>query len=163
MVIYHLYKGSLVDCFDGFTRYSIGSLAPTAPALEWAAQPHRAQLQSRYAYEGSLAEGTKKDQWFYQNGLLGFYQQRLLVLDRPEMVAVLSEQGPLSVDVVLVRNSPNLRLAEIQPGIQAEHWIFDGSNYPSRVRGWLEECRTLGLNGHATAQSGAFLLEIDRD
>ena len=116
--------------------------------------------RARYSLDRTFAEKDASGQWFYQNGLLRFYDQNILVVDDPATVDALTAESPLRVEVALLRNSPRLQIADVQQSINADHWVFDGSNYPSRVAGWLEECRTLGLQGHATAEDGAFTIEI---
>ncbi len=158
--IYHLYKETLVDYFDGSTRFSLGSSSPDAIAVERAAKGHRDWHRSGLGSDLDFAQSGQEEQWFYENGLVGFYGHRMLIIDHSDKLKLLSDDLDLAVDVVLLRNSPRLSLQEAASRIQAQHWVFDGSNYPSFVERWLIECDSFGLNGHATSRQGAFISNI---
>jgi competence protein ComEC len=153
-LVYQQYKATVVDALDGRQRYSISSLEEEDPALEWSVQPYR---QKQGVQENDPAMVPLH--WFATGRVYGFYHQTLAVVDETFAPAA-PPVSPLPIALVLIRNSPRLSLHELTHYFQAEHWIIDGSNFPSRARKWLEEAELIGIQAHWTAEDGAFVLNF---
>ena len=149
-VVYHLYKTSVVDAFDGHHRYSISQLEDDDPALDWAVNLHR---QKRGV--SPWPSTATALHWYEQFPVYAFYDQRLAIINR-EWEAGLPPENPLPVDLLLIQDAPRLTLADLSTYFKADTWIFDGSNYPGQVDKWLQEAADLGLSVHWTARDGAF-------
>lgn len=149
-IVYHLYKNSVIDAFDGGHRYTISTLDDNDPALDWAVHPHR---QKRGVVPWPITAPPLH--WYEQFPVYAFYDQRLVIINRDWELG-LSPENPLSVDLLLIQDAPRLTLAELSTYFKADTWIFDGSNYPGQVAKWLEEAHELGFSVHWTARDGAF-------
>lgn len=150
-IVYHQYKATVIDAMDGTHRYTISTMDEDDPALGWAVSPHRqkrgVQLQMQSGH------------WYPTDRVYGFYDHQWAVIDdtfAPSAVPA----SPLRVDAVVVTNSPRMKLATLCRYFQAERWVFDGSNYPSKVRKWQIEADSLGLTTHWTAEEGAFVQDF---
>jgi competence protein ComEC len=149
-IVYHLYKTSVIDAFDGYHRYSISGLEDDDPALNWAVNPHR---QKKGVAPWPIT--TTALHWYEQFPVYAFYDQRLAIINR-EWEAGLAPENPLPVDLLLIQDAPRMTLADLSAYFKADTWIFDGSNYPGQVTKWLQEAQDLGLSVHWTARDGAF-------
>ncbi len=152
--VYHLYKASVVDAFDGYHRYSISSVEEEDPALDWAVNPHR---EKRGVTRWPAMETPLH--WYEQSPVFAFYNQRLVIIDR-DWNPGLTPENKLKVDLVLIQDAPRVTLADLSTHFSADTWIFDGSNYPGQVTKWLQEAEGLGLSVHWTARDGAFQKEF---
>ena len=153
-IVYHLYKTSVIDAFDGYHRYSISGVDDDDPALDWAVNSHR---QKRGV--APWPDTTTALHWHEQAPVYAFYNQRLAIINR-EWEAGLAPENPLPVDLLLIQDAPRLSLADLSTYFKADTWIFDGSNYPGQVTKWLQEAADLGLSVHWTARDGAFRKEF---
>ncbi|MEZ4985542.1 MAG: ComEC/Rec2 family competence protein [Saprospiraceae bacterium] len=148
IVIYHQYKQSVIDVFDGGLRHSISTLPENDPALAFGVQPHRQKSKSQ-------VDSLRKPHWYDQHPFVyGFYHHRIAILDREFFKN--TPRQPIAVDIALVTQSPYKDLAEMSHHVQANVWVFDGSNFPGRVEAWRVEAKTLGIPTHWTAKEGAF-------
>jgi len=149
--VYQQYKASVIDAFDGTKRYTLSTLSDNDPALVWSAKPHR-ERSGVMPYD-SLATPLH---WYNGHPVYGFYDQRLLLIDKdwqPDNAVV----NKLVVDLVVFRQSPRVELATISQWVDSKYWIADGSNYPSYVSRWEGEALDMKLNWHYTARDGAFV------
>ena len=148
-VVYQVAGASVTDWFVGKCRFSVEMPAGRERAVAAATVNHRSFRAARCCRSPSAL-------WQQQAGWVIWEKGRIALVDSlpPQLPAV-----PVVVDAVLVRANPRLTMAELQAYFQASVWVFDGSNRPYRVRQWLEECRSLGLQCHATAVDGAWVME----
>jgi len=130
-LVYHQYKATVVDALDGRQRFSISSLNEDDPSLGWSVQPYR---QKRGVAKSDSM--VVPQHWFAAGRVYGFHHQALAVVDETFAPAAIPV-APMPVELVLIRNSPRLSLNELTQYFQAEHWIIDGSNFPSRAKKWL--------------------------
>jgi competence protein ComEC len=153
-IVYHLYKSSVIDAFDGRYRYTISELEADDPVLNWGIEPHRAK-------RGVMRWPDDKPErhWYARALLYGFYDRRLAIVNR-EWQAEGAPVAPLPVDVLVLQNSPRLQLGELLVYFQPEYWVVDGSNYPGQVEKWQTEADELDIKLHWTARDGAFRLNF---
>ncbi|MCB0638019.1 MAG: ComEC/Rec2 family competence protein [Lewinella sp.] len=157
LTIYHLPRATALDYFDGRRQYSWSTLPPEDYRLDWTARLHRLQRGScREEYLVDSLAGPGR--WRINGPLLQFPQATVLVADRDFRLPTEPPVEPLTVDVVLLRDSPRLSLAELSRCIRADYWVFDGSNYPRQIEAWQVAADSLGLRTHATREVGALAL-----
>lgn len=162
LTIYHLSRESALDYFDGLRRYSWSSVDPESEQLAWAAAQHRLYRGSRsVTHLTDLAEDQASAAW-WRPPFLALPGLKMAIVDPSLSLPEKPPSKPLDLDLVLLRDSPWLDLADLEAYFTAKHWVFDGSNYPSRVDDWLAACDSLGLHGHATYHHGAFQFNPDR-
>jgi hypothetical protein len=144
-----------MDMFDGRLKHSIGTITDDDPGLDWDVKPHR-QRRGIRNYNTVPSESLH---WYKAQEVYGFYNKSLVwVNDALDLAQV--PAAPLKVDLAIVSDSPYLSLAELTKHYQADIWIFDGSNYPSRVQSWLAEAEALNIQTHWTAEQGYYELDF---
>lgn len=148
-VVYQVAGASAIDWFIGKCRFSIEMPSGRERALAAATANYR-------SFRATHSCGPHSALWQQRGGWVAWKKGLVVLVDSlpPQLPAV-----PVVVDAVVVRTNPRLTIAELQGYFRARVWVFDGSNRPYRVRQWLEECRSLGLKGHATAIDGAWVEE----
>jgi len=153
LIIYHQYKETIVDAFDGKNRFTHSTVAEGDPLLNWAIQPHREKKGAKNSTNQLLALNWMQDRHF-----IGFYEKRLLIVNRSFNTA--NQKKKIQSDIVLLSGAPKVNIQDLQSFIQAEHWVVDGSNPPFMVLKWIEEANHFDINIHWTAKEGAFQLEL---
>jgi competence protein ComEC len=155
LVVYHRYKASLLDMFDGHLKHSVGTITDDDPDLDWDVTPHR----QRRGIRNNNTVPSESLHWYKAQEVYGFYDKSLVwINDSLDLAQV--PLVPLMVDLAIVSDSPYLSLAELTKHYQADIWIFDGSNYPSRVQSWLVEAEALNIQTHWTAEQGYYELDF---
>lgn len=150
-VVYHQYKATVIDAMYGTHRYTISTLDETDPALGWGITPHRQRRSVRWQEQSG--------HWLVAGRIYGFDNHTLALVD-DTFTPSSPPTTPMQVDAVVVTSSPRMSLATLQRYFRSNHWVFDGSNYPSKVRKWQAEADSLGIATHWTAEQGAFIQEF---
>ena len=150
-IVYHQYKETIIDAFDGNVRYTYSSLDEEHPALDWSINPHREKMNV------SLINSDCKH-WFKRKAFIGFYHTTMLIIDASFKPS--NARKKIIVDLVLLKNAPNVSLLELVESVQADFWIIDGSTPAVVVKRWKNEAENLGIIVHYTATDGAFVLEF---
>jgi competence protein ComEC len=155
IVIYHLYKNSLIDFMDGTTCFSFtkkeNMLAYTQPALKYASDNHRIQLQINKIRIYDFRDALKTPFLTYNDGLCQFGSYRLAILDDLPLTPIL-----LPLDAVVIRNNPRLKIEDLYQKVQTKLIIFDASNSRYHVDKWKSVCINLKIPFYDIAQSGAW-------
>jgi competence protein ComEC len=155
IVIYHVYKNSLIDFMDGETCYSFSKKEngnqDTIRALKFAADNHRTQLQINRIRTFDFDDTLKIANFNYYQGICQFDSFRLAIIDR-------LPNAPISVtfDAVLIRNNPRFSIEELSQKVQFKQMIFDVSNSRYHVDKWENMCITLGIPFYNIAELGAW-------
>ena len=156
IVIYHVYKNSLIDFMDGETCYSFtkkqNGKPDTVRALKFAAENHRTQLQINEIHAFSFNDTLETPRFSYYKGICQFDSFRLAILDE-------LPNAPISVpfDAVLIRNNPRLKIEELYQKVQFKQIIFDASNSRYHVDKWKNVCTTMNIPFYDIAESGAWM------
>ncbi|GGK20984.1 competence protein ComEC [Yeosuana aromativorans] len=90
------------------------------------------------------------------NNLYLLGNKKLLVIDSLGVYHVKT----FMPDYVLLRNSPKINLNRLIDSIHPAYIIADGSNYKSVVERWKSTCLKTKIPFHATAEKGAFTIDI---
>lgn len=151
-IIYHQYRATVVDAMSGHLRYTISSVEEGDPDLIWSVQPYREKVGVR------LSEHPA-GHWQAKQPLYALYDKTLLIVDRDWNAGEPPTQ-PQQLTIVLLKDSPNVSLKELQAHYVTDSWVVDGSNYPAQVKRWQQEAADLNLELHYTAEDGAYILEF---
>jgi competence protein ComEC len=159
IVIYHVFKHSLIDFFDGekcfsFTKNNDGN-PDSQNRLKYAANNHRTQLKVNEIHQFNFTDTLKTVNLSYYKGLCQFDSFRLLVLEK-----LPKEPIPLPVNAVLLRNNPRINIEDIKQKVQFEQIIFDASNSRYHVDKWKTMCTTLGISFYDIGESGAWTRDL---
>ena len=153
-IIYHQYKETIIDAFDGYTRYSFSTLQEDNPLLNWSIQPHR----DKKAIKKAVINEPQATNWVYNQHFIGFYNKRMLMID--SSFPYKKKQEPITVDIILLQNTAPYSLKSLVKNIEATTWVIDGSTSPYRAKKWIKEAKDLHINIHWTAEKGAFVLDF---
>lgn len=82
-----------------------------------------------------------------------FNEQRIVVIDSTNVYPQLR-----NIDVLLLRESPQIHLERVLDSLQPKQVIADGSNYTSYINRWRETCLKRKIPFHHTGKKGAFIL-----
>ncbi|MDT0556262.1 ComEC/Rec2 family competence protein [Patiriisocius hiemis] len=83
-----------------------------------------------------------------------YKSKKILVIDS---LAVYPKK--LSIDIVILTESPKMHLDRILDSLQPSRVIADGSNYKSSISRWKATCDKRKLPFHHTGTKGAFIIE----
>lgn len=119
--------------------------------------------QARYYWKPSFGRWRKAGQNFIPVVSGGGFMQldgfRIFLLQGsiPESIT-----GSVDVDLLIISGNPKVTVARVVAVFKAECVLLDGTNYPSKVRKWLEEFRASGVHVHAVQMHGAYEKEIKK-
>lgn len=156
LVVYHIPRSTAIEVFEGRSARLLCSASLPDKQLEYAALNHRwyrrATLDARRALSGS----QQGQGWWYRQGALQYGPHRLLVVrDR----TILHAKARLSIDVALLCDGVDMKVAELWEQMNFKLLLIDGSNPPWKARKWKEEARALGVPCHYTGEDGAWVGE----
>jgi competence protein ComEC len=159
IVIYNLYKNSLIDFIDGTTCFSFtkkeNTLTDAESALKYASDNHRIQLQINEIRSYDFKDTLKTPFMTYNYGLCQFGSYRLAILDELPQTPIL-----LPLDAVVIRNNPRLKIEDLYQKVQTKLIIFDASNSHYHVDKWKNVCINLKFPFYDVAESGAWAYDF---
>ena len=159
IVIYHVFKNSLIDFFEGETCFSFTKKGVKNPTVEnrlkYASENHRTQLKIKEIRTFSLDDTLKTTDLWYHKGLCQFDSFRLLIVDKLPKEPIL-----LPVNAVLIRGDPRLTVEDLYQKVQFEEIIFDASNNRSDVDKWKNMCINLKIPFYDIEESGAWQRDL---
>jgi competence protein ComEC len=144
IAVYFLPPHTAIDLVSGRRVVSLTSVDAPEERIAMAAQNFRWSRKMKRLQHVSLGqEEAGGADWRYRNGLLQFYDQRILIID----AGILSHDSfpPIRADYVVIRNNPQIRIGDMRKAVQFRHLIIDASNSARRASRWKEECRELGI------------------
>ncbi len=159
LTIYSVYKHTAVDFFDGEKAWSLIDTALEDKALKYAAEGHRFanginEVEMQHLEDSTALVGGH---FFYKNGLAQFYDKRLFVVSGP--MAYEGEEK-VTVDFLLLRNTPKVELGDLEQIFDFQLLVFDGSNKKWRLEKWKAECDSLGIDYYDVGEEGALVVDM---
>lgn len=161
IAIYHVYKHTAIDFFDGKQAVSITDPLLEEKPLRFAAEGHRFAMGGTITTSLTTADtvATALPHLFSQNGFVQFFDKKLYLVSGP--VAQEEAGHPkMAVDYLLFHGSPAVTVAEMLAIFEVELVIFDASNKRWRLEQWKAECADLGVAFYDINEKGAFLLDF---
>ncbi|MBK9015336.1 MAG: ComEC family competence protein [Saprospiraceae bacterium] len=157
--VYSVYKHSALDFFDGEKAWSLIDTALEAKPMKYATEGNRFANGINAVETLHLGDSTAVvgEHFFYKNGLVQFYDKRLMVVNGP--VAYDGEEK-VKVDYLLLRNTPKVKLEELLQVFDFQLLIFDASNKKWRVEEWKMGCDSLGLDYYDVNLEGALTVDL---
>ncbi len=160
LVIYHIYKNSTIDFFDGTDLYTISNTAIGHKELAFAVQNNRwkegVKKNQKFHFEDT--NHFESSRFLYKDGFIQFYNKRLAVLsESPDF----QNTDKLKVDYLLLRNNPKLYIDQVLEHFEFDLLLFDASNANWRVEKWKEFCRKAGIANYDINEEGAWILEMN--
>lgn len=160
IVIYHAPKNSLIDCID--QRHSFALLSDNIKENEigYTAKNYRqyAKIKNIKPIRFTQNEQVIEPIFQYNSNVLRFYNQQIIVIDRPLRKNKIQR---ISTEYVLLVNSPKVQINEITQHFDCQQIIFDASNKFWQVEQWKKECEELGLDCYDINEKGAWIKDIE--
>jgi competence protein ComEC len=159
IIVYHIYKHSVIDFIDGDKCYSFSKKysaeSDTFNKIKFSVENHRIRLNANTLETSEFNVSEKYPNLIYHYGVSQFQDYRLAILDNlPENSVI------LHTNAVLLHQNARFSIAELLKYFQFDTLIFDGSSARWRVEKWKTECHSLGINYHDTAEQGAWLKKL---
>jgi competence protein ComEC len=160
IVIYHVFKNSLIDFIDGEKCFSFTKKVVKNPTVDkrltYASSNHRIQLKINDIRQFYFEDTLQTPNLGFYKGMCQFNHYRLLVLDKLPKEPIL-----WPVNAVLLRNNPRLSIEDLKQKVQFEQIIFDVSNNRTNVDKWRNACITLGITFYDIEESGAWIYNLN--
>lgn len=159
IVVYHIYKNTVVDFIDGQKCYALSkkysSKSDTANKIKFAVENHRMRLKINELKTCEFNVSEKYPNFIYHFGISQFQGYKMAILDNMPTNNLI-----LNVNTVLLHQNARLNIADLQQHIRFDSVIFDGSNARWRVEKWKNECRTLHISYYDTSEKGAWVKQL---
>ncbi len=159
MVIYHSYRNSIIDFFDGKNSFSFHKGDISEKNLSFATQNNQ------------WANGIKKTQpihfeniqfksenIFYQNPFIQFFDKKIVLLDDTFQFR---KEIKINVNFIIIQNNPNFKMEDISQNFIFEKIIFDTSNSQWKVENWKSDCQKLNIQYFDIFEQGAFEVTLE--
>ncbi len=159
MIIYHAYRHSIIDFFDGKNGFSFHKKDIVEKNLSFATQNNR------------WANGIKKiepihfenikfqaENIFYQKPFIQFFDKKIALLDDTFQF---QKEVKVNVDYIIIQNNPNFKMEDISQNFIFEKIIFDTSNSPWKVENWKTDCQKLNIQYYDILEQGALEVALE--
>ncbi|MEM9990159.1 MAG: ComEC/Rec2 family competence protein [Bacteroidota bacterium] len=155
--IYHVKGGTLIDCFDGTTSYTLQSNTLSRKQIKYAAEQHRRAKGIATQHTCFLEQDTliEKGAWYYEPPFIQFQEQRLVIVDNAMELPILEK--PIRVNAVLLQQNPRVSIEALRKTFDFDLMIMDATNYPRKRKAWQQECELIGIRCYNMAEEGAWI------
>ena len=157
IIVYDLYKKTLIDCIDGKSAYTIKNKDLKQKNFDFSTK------NNHYAHNVDKVEVFNIDSLSYENDVLifeknfiRFYEKKIFIVDEMPI----KQDEITEVDFLIIRGNPRLNIEELFETFSFDKVIFDNSNSQYKVRDWTEYCADNDINYHYTATDGAWILTL---
>lgn len=161
IIVYDVYKNSLIDFVNGHECYTLQNEDIPEKTVSFAAQNNRWEMGIRHFETVYFSSDSLHifSNWRFKEGRVQFLNKDFAIVDRPLAMDFLGNK--ITVTHILIRNSPDLNMADLASVFNFETIIFDSSNKRYQVEKWRKECEKLDWKSWHTAEDGAFVLTIE--
>lgn len=143
LVIFHKSRNSIIGTKDGSHLILFSNLKKKQIETENLIKNYKTKLKIKKVTVDTI-----------RNSFL-FKQKKIIVIDSLSVYPSKIE----SVEMVVLRNSPQIHLERMIDSLNPKRIIADGSNYYSYVNRWRETSKKRKLPFHHTGKKGAFLFK----
>lgn len=159
MVIYHSYRNSIIDFFDGKSSFSFHKKDISEKNLSFAT------LNNRWANgiknnHPIYFENIKfqSENIFYQKPFIQFFDKKIVIIDD---TFLFRKEVKIKVDFIIIQNNPNFNIEDISQNFIFEKIIFDTSNSQWKVENWKTDCQKLNIQYYDIFEEGAFEMTLE--
>ncbi len=159
LFIYHSYKNTIIDFFDGKNGWSFSNgnieeknLSFTTQNNRWA---HGIKKNEQFNF---TSDDFLNQNVFFQKPFLQFFDKKILVIDEHFQFR---NHAKINVDFILIRNKPNLNIEDVSTYFLFEKIIFDASNPKWKVDKWKTDCQKLNIPYYDILENGAFEISLE--
>jgi len=159
LFIYHSYKNTVIDFFDGKNGWSFSNKNITEKNLNFTTQNNRwAHGVKKVKHFDFTSSDFQNQNVFFQKPFLQFFNKKILVIDEH---FIHRDHPKIKVDFVLIRNKPNLNIEDISKFFLFEKIIFDASNPQWKIKNWKTDCQKLNIPYYDILENGAFEISLE--
>ena len=157
IIVYDVYKNSLIDFIDNNTAYSLISKDLKDKSYGFAVKNyHYAQDVHKSEVINIDTSGYNTPTLFVKEKFVQFFDKKLYLLDEmPE-----GNKKQIDIDFLIVRNNPYLDLEKVATYFRCDKIIFDNSNSRYKVEDWKKYCEENEIDYHIVSESGAWILKF---
>lgn len=155
IVVYNLYKNSVIAFIDGQTSYRFQSADIPQKAIDFGIKSHETALHINQ--KEIMPIGTPfKNEAIYSNGNIVFFNKKIcLIIDNQIDINTLSGTKT-TFDYVFLTGNPKIYLQDIAEKIDFKMLIIDASNSRQKTTYWETDAAELGINCYNVV-NGAWL------
>ncbi|MBL7815322.1 MAG: ComEC/Rec2 family competence protein [Saprospiraceae bacterium] len=161
IIVYHIYRNSVVDFIDGEKCYSFSEKfsekSDTFNKIKFATENHRLQLRINTLENYNFKDYVKNEHLLHHYNISQFYGHTLVILDKLPPKGVF-----LQVNTILICKNARINISDITQSFRFDTIIFDGSNARWRIERWKNECHNLGIPFHNTSEQGAWVKKLTK-
>lgn len=158
IVIYSVFKNSLIDFIDGKQVVSLKNETLTEDKINFANQNYQ-NFKGITNTDIYLLEDKQQlyqtTHFMHTNSFIQFHDLRLGIIDNSVPI---SKPDKLQLDFLIIRNNPHLKIAELTENFEFQQLIVDGSNTKQNINNWKLECQNLSIPFVDVANEGAFII-----
>lgn len=154
ITIYHLYGHTVVDVFQGRRLFCLSDLPADHPQLAMAAANNRAYYRIKDSQHFLLPDTSfQTENFVFHNNFFQIGKTTGFLLDTLPKRA---PPAPIPVDYLIIRDNPDLNVAQLMDYFKPQLLLFDASNYRGNTEQWVTECKKLGIACHDIGEKGAW-------
>ena len=159
MIIYHSYRHSIIDFFEGKNGFSFHSKNIEEKSLSFATQNNRWANGIKNVKSIHL-ENIKfqNENIFYQKPFIQFFDKKIALLDDTFQFR---KGVKIRVNFIIIQNTPPFNIEDIQQNFFFEKIIFDTSNSQWKVKNWKQDCQKLNIQYYDIFEQGAFEVVLE--
>ncbi|HMU10610.1 MAG TPA: ComEC/Rec2 family competence protein [Ferruginibacter sp.] len=153
IIVYNVPRQQAIDLVSGSDYQFVGDsvLLQNGLLQNFHLKPGRIALQ--LAKRKDLLNTVFSNGMFYQ-----FNNTRLAIIDRYIQTELPVQK--IRLDILIISKNPKLTISQLTMMFHCDQYVFDASNPAWKIEKWLEECRTLNVQGHSIPGQGAFVLDV---
>jgi competence protein ComEC len=156
VVVYSIANATAIDFIDGQHILALKSKNLSSANYAFATQGYHYKSNIKHIDTLSIEDDSTQPHFQKSNGLIQFYDKTFLIVEQGNIVI----QEPLTVDYILIRNTPRLSIKDLMAHFDCQQLIIDGSNKYWQIQKWQKECEQLGITVHDVQQDNAFILQL---
>ncbi len=159
LIIYSVKEHSLMDFIDGKEAVVLKDKALIPTKENFIAQNNRWANGLSILHQKSWnSESFSTDNFWFQNGFIQFFDQRIVVLRQQEFVA---SKKKYEVDLVILSNNTDWTIQQVRQQFNYKQLIFDASSHWKKIRQWTKECQEQEIEFYDVSKSGALTIQLN--
>ncbi len=161
IIVYNIKKHTAIDFVDGNRCYFVSDSALQSDVLKQAYHIFNNRCQLKTEPAKSLPINTSSflsfnNAFYINSGFVQFAGKKIAIVSHE-----IKDSTAMNVDVVLITHNAPVAIAALRKHYQSQLIIFDASNSSLNIQKWKQECEALRIPYYATADSGAWMLDVE--
>ncbi len=157
IIIYDLYKNTLIECIDGKSAYTIKNSELEEKSFDFSTKNnHYAHYVDNVLAFNIDSLSYENDVLLFEKNFIKFQDKTILLIDKMPT----QKEQIIEVDFLVIRGNPRLKLEELLKMISFKKVIFDNSNSQYKVQDWIEYCEEKEIDYHYTSVDGAWIYTL---